>query len=153
MPFQQEIKTPAQGIPGTPYSLNPDVVTVKLAASPVTVGCFVWPGTDANTVQNSGTGAPLGLAAVTKTEPAMDTYAEASMVVATGNPVTVVTRGERFAVSATETVVGQKVFASLTDGTLQTAAAGATVAGAVETSFVVVSAAPAGEPFGISNQR
>lgn len=155
MPFQKEVKmNAAPGIPGTPYSLNPEVVTVKLAGSGgVTVARFVWPGATSDEVLNTGAGAPLGFAVVTKTEPTLSLANEASMLVAAGGPVTIVAKGEYFAQASTAAVVDQKVFANLTDGSLQTAAAGATVAGAVETDWKVVTAAAAGEPFGMSNQR
>ena len=59
------------------------------------------------------------------------------MQVPAGFPVQIAERGEFFAKSANAATLGQKVFATLADGTLQFGAAGATIAGAIETAFVV----------------
>ncbi|SKC78339.1 hypothetical protein SAMN05445504_2381 [Burkholderia sp. CF099] len=129
---------PEVGVPGTRASMNPIAVISRIAQAPVTVARFVWPGTDVdNQVQNTGTGKPLGLA-ITDQVGIITTYlAESSMVVPAGFPVQVAERGEFFASSANVATEGQKVFATLADGTLQFGAAGATIAGAIETAFVV----------------
>lgn len=129
---------PEVGVPGTRASMNPISVISRIAQSAVTVARFVWPGTDTdNQVQNTGTGAPLGLA-ITDQVGIIPTYlAEYSMQVPAGFPVQVAEQGEWFASSANAATLGQKVFATLADGTLQFGAAGATITGAVETPYVV----------------
>ena len=54
-------------------------------------------------------------------------------------------KGDFWAVAKTVAVIGQKVFAVIADGTIKTGAAGAAVAGAVETDFKVVTAGAIGE--------
>jgi hypothetical protein len=150
MPFQKTVnRDPAVGIPGTPYTFGPELITVKIAAEAVTVGRFVFAGGDEAraTVSNAGSGQPLGLAVVTKTEANPDiVLSEAGMVVAAGNPVTVVERGGYHVVAATDAAKDQAVYAGLTDGAIVTDAPGATVAGHVETIWKVAAPAPAGEP-------
>jgi hypothetical protein len=63
--------------------------------------------------------------------------AEGSMIVPQGNEITLFNGGDFWARTATAATVGQKVFASLTTGSIVTAAAGALVAGFIETKFVV----------------
>jgi hypothetical protein len=153
MPFQKTVnRDPAIGIPGTPYTFGPEVITVKIAAEAVTVGRFVFAGNDdaGATVSNAGSGQPLGLAVVTKTEANLDiVLSEASMAVAAGNPVTVAERGGYYVVATADAVKDQAVYASLTDGTIVTDAPGATVAGHVETIWKVAAPAPAEEPIPI----
>ena len=67
-----------------------------------------------------------------------------------GFAVEVAERGEFFAKSAYAATLGQKVFATLADGTLQFGTAGATVTGAVETAFVVTRGGAAGAVIKIS---
>lgn len=157
MTFQTTVnRDPAVGIPGTPYTFGPEVITVKIAAEAVTVGRFVFTGDDeaGETVSNAGTGQPLGLAIVTKTEANLDiALVEASMVVAAGNPVTIAERGGYYVVAAADAVKDQAVYASLTDGTVATAATGQTMAGYVETIWKVAAPAPAGEPIPINTWR
>ncbi|WP_027815217.1 structural cement protein Gp24 [Paraburkholderia bannensis] len=129
---------PEVGVPGTRASMNPISVISRIAQSAVTVARFVWPGTDTdNQVQNTGTGAPLGLAITDQVGVIPNYLAEYSMQVPAGFPVQVAEQGEYFASSANAATLGQKVFATLADGTLQFGAAGATITGAVETPYVV----------------
>lgn len=129
---------PEVGVPGTRASMNPISVISRLAQSAVTVARFVWPGTDTdNQVQNTGTGNPLGLAITDQIGIIPNYLQEYSMQVPAGFPVQVAEQGEFFASSANAATLGQKVFATLADGTLQFGAAGATVTGAIETPFVV----------------
>jgi hypothetical protein len=71
--------------------------------------------------------------------------AEASMNIPVGQPVTLMSAGDFWAKTLTTATVGQKVFAVLADGTIKTGAAGATIAGAIETKWFVGSAAAANE--------
>ena len=62
--------------------------------------------------------------------------AEASNVVPQGFPVTVMRTGDYWATATVAAAVkGNKVFAKLSDGTVQAGAAGATIAGFIETDF------------------
>ncbi|MEX3628098.1 MAG: hypothetical protein VB138_00170 [Burkholderia sp.] len=125
-------------MPGTRASMNPISVISRNAQGTVNVAAFVWPGTDTdNQVQNTGTGNPLGLAIVNQNGIIPNYLQEFSMQVPGGFPVEIAEQGEWFAKSANVATLGQKVFATLADGTLQFGAKGATVTGAVETKFVV----------------
>lgn len=139
MPFQTSVQQqPEVGVPGSRASMNPISVISRLAQTPVNVAAFVWPGTDTdNQVQNTGTGKPLGLAIRDQTGIIPNYLQEFSMQVPAGFPVQVAEQGEWFAKSANASTLGQKVFATLADGTLQFGAAGATITGAIETHFVV----------------
>ena len=65
--------------------------------------------------------------------------------------LTVVRRGDLYAVASTAANKGQKVFAVLADGSLKTGPAGAAVSGAVETPWTVTEGGAAGELITISN--
>lgn len=139
MTFQTAVQNlPEVGVPGDRASMNPIAVISRIAQGTVTIARFVWPGTDTdNQVQNTGTGNPLGFA-IRNQSGIIPTYlAEASMTVPAGFPVEVAERGEYFATSANVATQGQKVFATLADGTLQFGAKGATISGAVETPWTV----------------
>lgn len=157
MPFQKTVnRDPAVGIPGTPYTFGPQVITVKIAAAAVTAGRFVFTGDDetGSTVTNAGTGQPLGLAVVTKTEGHFDlTRMESSMEVVPGNPVTVAERGGFYVVAGTAAEKDQAVYASLTDGSIALGDAGGTMEGYIETIWKVAAPAPAGEVIPINTWR
>ena len=119
-------------------------------ANGVTVGRFAWIHTD-GTVTNNGTGVPAGF--IHRNQQALITtyLATSTMVVNAGLPVAVFAVGSFWAKTTTIATVGQKVFASLTDGTISTAAAGATVSGSIETPFTVSSAGSVGELIQVSS--
>lgn len=112
----------------------------------VTVGRFAWIDTDGKTVKNTGTGKPDGF--IHREQQALiSTYlAEGSNVIPAGFPVTLMRTGDYWAKANNNSAVkGEKAFANLTDGTVEFDAAGATVAGYVETDFVCTQAAGSGE--------
>lgn len=113
----------------------------------VVVGRFAWIGADGRTVSNTGTGAPDGF--VHREQQALITtyLAEASNTVPQGFPVTLMRTGDYWILNSGTTAAtkGQKAFASLTDGSVQFANAGATVSGYVETPFVCSVGANPGE--------
>lgn len=152
MPFPNAVRLqPEVGVPGTRASMNPISVISRIAQVAVNVAAFVWPGTDTdNQVQNTGSGKPLGFAITDQVGIIPNYLQEYSMQVPAGFPVEVAERGEFFAKSANAATLGQKVFATLADGTLQFGAAGATVTGAVETAFVVTRGGAAGAVIKIS---
>ncbi|MDN7913688.1 structural cement protein Gp24 [Burkholderia cepacia] len=143
---------PEVGVPGTRASMNPISVISRNAQGSVNVAAFVWPGTDSdNQVQNTGTGKPLGFAVTDQVGVIPNYLQETSMQVPQGFPVQIAERGEWFAKSATNAAtLGQKVFATLADGTLQFGAAGATITGAIETAYVVTRGGAAGAVIKIS---
>lgn len=67
------------------------------------------------------------------------------MTVQPGFQMTLMTAGDFWVKTAGVATVGQKIFAKLSDGSITTGAAGATISGYVETKFVVGSAGAAGE--------
>jgi hypothetical protein len=138
----------AIGIPGSKAAANAfDYYPQSLTAeTDVTAGTFVWPGTDpASQAKPAGTGRPLGLVERNIVYPNYDVLSEGSLVIEAGETLTIATQGAFYAVSATAATVGQKVFAVLADGTIKTGAAGATISGAVETAWKVVTPGAIGE--------
>lgn len=72
------------------------------------------------------------------------------MLIQPGREVTLMTAGDFWAKTSTAATRGQKIFASLTTGQIQTGAAGATITGYVETNFFAGSTCDAGERVKIS---
>ena len=127
MPFPNAVRTqPEIGVPGSRASMNPISVISRNAQNAVTVGAFVWPGTDTdNQVTNSGTGKPLGFAIRDQNGIIPNYLQEYSMQVPQGFPVEVAQQGEFFASSAANaSSLGQKVYANYGDGSLSFAATG-----------------------------
>lgn len=112
--------------------------TLVAGTNGVVVGRFAW-ATTAGVVSNAGSGKPTGFVHRTQGAALITTYlAEGSMTIAPGYEVTLMATGDYWAAHTTNpATIGQKVFASLTTGEIQTAAAGATVAGYIETDFFV----------------
>lgn len=107
-------------------------------AAGVVVGRAVWLySTDPEQVQNSGTGVPFGIALRDLTGIITTFLAESTMTILAGLPVEVVTQGDLYVKTSTVTAYGQKVFANLTTGAFATGAAGATIAGHIETPWKV----------------
>lgn len=158
MAFQKTVNTyPGIGIPGAYAAINPIVSTAKgyVASAACNIGGFVWADADKEKegcVKPTGTGRPLGFAVREITNP-LGIDVEASNTVPVGHPVSVEVKGDFFAVTTTDAIVGQKVFAVLADGTIKTEKAQATVEGAVETDFEVIQAGAANDVIIISNWR
>jgi len=107
-------------------------------AAGVTVGRFAWIDATTGLVSNTGTGKPDGF--IHREQQALITtyLAESSNLVPQGFPVIVMRTGDYWATSTVAAATkGQKAFAKLSDGTIQPGAAGATIAGFVETDFVI----------------
>ena len=151
MPFQQSVNTyQAPAVAGDFASSNPRASVVSpeggfvATTGGVTVGRFAW-ATGA-TVANTGTGAPTGFIHREQQASITAYLAESGNAVLQGQPVTLMRTGDYwFTANTNAAVVGQKVFAKLADGTTQTGAAGATIAGFAETPFTVAQAALTGE--------
>jgi hypothetical protein len=148
-------QVPAPAVEGDFASANP---VVSVVAGPnalvagvggATIARFAW-ADSSGLVTNAGSGVPTGF--IHREMQALLTayLANQSMVIPVGLPVTLFKQGEFWAKTATAATVGQKVFASNTDGSVKTGAAGATVAGYTETSWFVDSAASANELIKIS---
>lgn len=141
--FQGQVNIlPAIGVPGQHMSTNPLVSTQKgyCAADTVTIGGFVWAATEKENdafVKSTGTGAPLGFAVREITNP-LGYNESASNTVPKGFPVSVAVKGDFAVVTATKATVGQSVFATLADGTIQTGSADAAIDKAVKTDYKVV---------------
>jgi len=151
MPFQTQVNiTPAPAVAGDFASANPNASVLAgpgafvAGAAGANVGLFGW--ADANgLVTNAGSGAPTGFIHRDMQALIVTWLAEASMNIPVGQPVTLMSAGDFWAKTLTVATVGQKVFASNTDGTVKTGAAGATIAGYTETKWFVGSAAAANE--------
>jgi len=149
MGFQTQVyDQPQIGVEGDFASSNPRSTVlagpegIKAGVGGVTVGRFAW--VDANGLAtNAGSGKPTGF--VHREQQALITVwlAEETMVVPAGLPVTLHNLGDFFVKTLTAATVDQKVFASNTDGTIKTGAAGATIAGYTETNWYVASAGDA----------
>ena len=141
--FQKQVNIlPAIGVPGQHMSTNPLVSTQKVycAADTVNIGRFVWAATVGQNdvlVKSSGTGAPLGFAVREITNP-LGYNESASNTVPKGFPVSVAVKGDFAVITDTNATVGQSVFAVVTDGSIKTDGADASVDGAVKTDYKVV---------------
>lgn len=150
MGFQKQVYIePAAAVAGDFSSSNPRSTVLAgpgaLVADTagVTVGRFAW--ADANgKVTNAGAGVPTGF--VHREQQGVITIwlAEATMLIPAGLGVTLHNLGDFFVSTKTAATIGQKVFASNTDGTISTGAAGATIAGSTETKWFVGSAGAIG---------
>ena len=133
--------------------------TEKLVAAEagLTIANFAWGDTVGGTAQNAKPATVTGwvqgfvnrdsnIGVIT------DWQGQASMVIPKGLPVSIFDRGDFWVKSTTIATVGQKVFASDTDGTISTGAAGATVAGHTETNYTVASNGAVGVEIKITAQ-
>lgn len=161
MPFQKQVNQElAYGVPGTFASNNPDASAVPPEGAYVagtggcTIAAFGWDQGDGTVLNkpsaSNATAAPTGYVFNDRSAWISDIYDEATMVMPQGYMVDLKTAGDYFAVASTAATAGQKVFASTTDGTLSTGAAGATVTGAIETNFYVTLGGGVGETITIS---
>ena len=146
---------PAIGVPGMFASNNPYATYIPdeggLIAGPngLTVAAFAWVDADnriaTNAPPSGDTSAPAGFVLNDGSATISNILDEYTMTFLPGYMVTLLTAGDVYALSTTATTKGQKVFASTTDGTISTGAAGATVAGSVETAFYALNSVAAGD--------
>jgi hypothetical protein len=137
----------APGIPGDFASADPSFSFVTsggvLVAAPagVTIGCFAWVNGAQNTVASTGTGAPSGFVH-REMQATINTFpGEFGMTILGGQRVgSLMAGGCYYAKNAGAGVasLGMKAFANTTNGSVSFAAAGATVAGSVETKWYCV---------------
>lgn len=110
----------------------------------VTQARFAW--ADGNgLVTNAGSGVPTGFVRRDASAVITQWLSEYSSVIPQGYQVTLMAAGDYWVRTGTNATIGQKVFASLTTGQIQTGAAGATISGYVETNFIVATTASAGQ--------
>lgn len=156
MPFQKQVNVePAFGIPGQFASNNPYATFVAgegalvAGTNGVVVAAFAWADSETRAVYNSAPSgdevAPDGFVFNDGTASIANIYDESNMTFPEGYMVTLMVAGDFYAVTTTVATVGQKVFASLSDGTISTAAPGGTVSGSIETEFYVRQAGVAGD--------
>jgi len=129
---------PAQAVQGDFASTNPRATAVNnnggfISDGTVVVGGFAW---SANRIlSNTGTGVPDGFISRTANFAYINGFAESTLTINKGVETTVHTAGDFYVKATVAATKGQKVFASINDGSVLSGDAGATVAGAVETSF------------------
>lgn len=150
MGFQKQVYIePAAAVAGDFASANPRSTVLAgpgalvAGAAGVTVGRFAWSDADGK-VTNAGSGVPTGF--VHREQQGVITIwlAEATMIIPGGLGVTLHNGGDFWVATKTAATLGQKIFASNTDGTVSTGAAGATIAGHTETNMFVGSAGAIG---------
>lgn len=159
MPFQTVVNTyQAPATPGQFASANPRACVLAgpggfvADSAGATVGRFAWVDSSTNTkASNAGSGAPRGLIAFELQATITTWLAESGSLIQPGMPVTLFDQGDFWVQTLTIATVGQKVFASNTDGTVKTGAAGATISGYTETKWFVDSAGAANELIKISS--
>lgn len=158
MGFQSTVNlTPSPAVEGDFASDNPRIAMnagpgglVSDATNGLYVGRFAWAdgsGVAHNAKPGSGV-ARLGFAAREGQELAFITVwlGQSSLLIPGGMPVVLHQDADVWArVTVANGTVGQKAFASNTDGTMQPAAAGATVSGYTETPWYLVTAGNIGE--------
>jgi hypothetical protein len=151
----------AAGVQGDKATPNQSIYFPKqmVAEGDVTVGTFVFYGTDASKQASSTkTGATGATAAdlVGFVERVIN-YAnygvtsEGTLIVPNKSTLTIAMCGDYWATATTAASPRQKVFVNPTTGAISTAAAGGTVPGAVETPWTVIQGGEAGTPILISN--
>ncbi|MFT8720018.1 hypothetical protein [Acetobacter sp.] len=127
-------------------SAIPGPLGFRAGAAGVTVGAFGWVQADGVTVLNKpvGSEAPTGFVLRDQTGLITEYLGESTMTLIDGWNVQLMTGGDYFAVSSTAATPGQAVYASTTDGSIATGAAGTTPSGHVATGFVVTQGGAAG---------
>jgi hypothetical protein len=164
--FQTEVqKLPAIGLPGDKASLNPFVYTERnyLAGDEaITIGKFVW--SDPDNPDSSEAGSvlkalsegndgvrPLGIVERNLSYANYDLLDGGTLIVPQFALLNIVRRGDLYAVAMTDAQVGHKVYATFSDGSLQTYSTGQDIYGAIETAWEVVQGGYEGELIIISN--
>lgn len=153
--FQQQVNiTPAPAVEGDFASDNP---AASVDAGPgqfvagttgAIVGRFGW--ADSNgLVTNAGTGAPTGFIHRDLQAINYNILSQATMTIPQGYPVTLMSAGDFWMRCSGPATLGQKIFASLADGTALADTAGATVGaasftGSIATTTLTVTAVGSG---------
>ncbi|GBQ07299.1 structural cement protein Gp24 [Saccharibacter floricola] len=147
---------PPLGYPGDQASANPTRTAIpgelghRAGDGGVTVGAFAWVQDDGVTVLNKPPAStpnapPTGFAIRDQSNVNLgNVLSQSTMIVPPNFMVTLHTGGDYFAVSSTPATPGQAVYASLTDGTIQTGSPGAAPSGTSATGWIVTRGADAG---------
>ena len=140
---------PAPAVQGDRVNNQPTLYTAHnfVNKTAVTCGCFAFRDATNPETQCSNTaasGQPLGIVERTHENVAM-TIGENQLTIPAAGVVSIVQRGQMWVTADTAVTVGMKAFAVLADGSVKFAAAGATVTGAVETTWAAFSSAAKGE--------
>lgn len=153
MPFQKQVNiTPAIALAGDFASSNPrsqvvgggETVGYVAGAGGVSVGKFAWITGD--TVLSSGSGVPDGFVHRENNAQITTYLSESGNTILQGQPVSIFNKGDFYVFAKNNAAVkGQKAFAQLTTGDIQFAAAGATVAGYIETAWTCTRGCLVGE--------
>lgn len=162
MPFQVGVQRYREiGIPGEVATDNEVIYLPYMPMSEdgagdeqVTVGQFVWAGTNADNdkqVQPIGTGLPIGFVTRVQRYYNFDITTEGNQAIPANYPVEVARKGDFFAKASTASTVGQAVFASNLTVDLATGAVGATITDYTETPFLVTRGGDAADVIEISN--
>lgn len=139
-----------QGFPGSIASANPRRSVISPEAgfragpSGLTIAAFAWVNQDGLTVSNTGTGKPAGFVHSEQQGLTTQYLQSATMSIPGGFGVTLSAGGDYWARSSTTANRGDSVYASTTDGTIQTAPAGNAPQGTVDTGWTVSQGGPAG---------
>lgn len=148
----------AAGVQGDKATPNQSIYFPKqmVAEGDVTVGTFVFYGTDASkqasNSKTSGTAADIiGFVERVINYANYDVTSEGTLIVPNKSTLTIAMCGDYWATATTAATPRQKVFVNLTTGAISAAAAGGTVPGAVETPWTVIQGGEAGTPILISN--
>ncbi len=150
--FQRKMNSfPEIGIEGGRIMTNPIVYYCKalVALDKILCGNFVWRNGEG--VNKSGSGKPLGVALPISTYYNHDSFSSASNSIEANEYLSVCLKGDLFATSNNDAEVGEKVYANLLDGSINTAVAGSSLENFIETDFYVVSGGNSGELIVISN--
>jgi len=140
------------GSPATPDQLVHHPLNL-IAEENCAVGNFCFQGSNAMFAKQSSEEEvqPIGILQRVINYPNYMIGQSGTLVVPEGSPLTIVTLGNLWVNMTNSSSEGEAVFASLTDGSLTSAAAGTTVAGSVETTWRVVVSGLVGEASLISN--
>lgn len=142
--FQASVNyTWPQGYPGGIASANPrrsvqsPETGFRVGPNGLTIAAFAWINADGVTLSNTGSGKPAGF--VHRDQQGLTTQylQSATMTIPAGFGVTLSSGGDYFALSATDATNGQSVYASTTDGSIQTGAPGSAPQGTVDTGWIV----------------
>lgn len=148
----------AAGVQGDKATPNQSIYFPKqmVAEGDVTVGTFVFYGTDASKqASNSKTGGTaadiIGFVERVINYANYGVTSEGTLIVPNKSTFAIAMCGDYWATATTAATPRQKVFVNSTTGAISTAAAGGTVKGAVETPWTVIQGGEAGTPILISN--
>lgn len=149
--FQNSVQyTWPQGYAGALASANPRRTVLspeggfRVGEKGLTIAAFAWIDANGESVSNTGTGKPAGF--VHRDQQGLTTQylQSATMSIPTGFGVTLSEGGDFWAVASTDSQRGDAVYASTTDGTIQTAASGTAPSGTVDTGWRVSQGGAAG---------